>query len=115
MDVEPKHAINIVISQASFVHIRRSLTLRGGVGQLDYHADINKHPRSIQSVGASTRQVDLKSFNPFLELKIKQQAVLKSVWNTLDDLLNIFQILKKVSSRPTRLFWGGGATVVVSG
>lgn len=87
MDVEPKHAINIVISQASFVHIRRSLNLRGGVGQLDYHADINKHPRSIQSVGASTRQVNLKALTLFLKLKIKQQAVLKSVWNTRTDFL----------------------------
>lgn len=44
MDVEPKHAVNVGISQASSVHIRRSSTLRGGVGKLDYHADINKHP-----------------------------------------------------------------------
>lgn len=103
MDVEPKHGINIVISQASFVHIRKSLTPRGGVGQLDYHADINKHPWSIQSVSASTRQVNVKAFflkqALTLKLKMKQKAVLKSVWNTrmdlsydLDDLLNIFQV-----------------------
>lgn len=69
------------------------------------------------SVSRCTWQVNLKAFflkkALTLKLKIKHQAVFKIFcvfFYDFDDLLNIFHILKKVSSCPTRLW---GPTVVV--